>query len=353
MLRIVRRCLFGIGFASTIANGPAVAQKPPASPSGDAPPPVVDLTPPELPGRRITISEVVPGPNNTRQILTSVEYLLVRPRRRDLDYALVDPLDDLAPEGRVKSVNWDTSSGLRAGIGYRPADSPWDVMFTYTSIHSGDDRRAAAPTGGVLYPTLTRPGLVDRAAFAAAGSSVTFNVYDLEAGRRFQVDDSFAFRLSGGTRWATVDQSLQAFYFGGDADGARVRSRIEFDGAGLTMGGQGDWILGRGFRLFGRARGSLLVGDFCTRVRETNHAGLTLNADVRDHSVETVPVLELATGVSWEYRNFKASIGYEIANWFNLADSPTFVDDFAEGKLGRRRSDVSLEGIFFQLGLAY
>ncbi|HTK77605.1 MAG TPA: Lpg1974 family pore-forming outer membrane protein [Gemmataceae bacterium] len=353
MFRTTGHLLIGLAyvlFAVTVAVAQQPLSAPPPSP---APPPVVDLTPPEVPGRQVTISEIVPGPSSPRAILTSAEYLLVRPRRRDLDFALVDPFDDFTPEGKVKSVEWPTVSGLRAGIGYRPADSCWETMFTYMYLHSGDDRRAAAPPGGVLYPTLTRPGIVDRALTADAGSGITFNVFDLEAARRFTIDDSFAFRVSGGMRWASIDQSLDAFYFGGDADGAHVRSRAAFDGFGLTVGGQGDWVLGRGFRLFTRARGSLLVGDSCSRLRETNSGGLILNADVRDHSVQTVPVLELASGLSWEYRNFTASVGYEIANWFNLFDSPYFIDDFAEGKIGRRRSDVSLEGVFFRLGMAF
>lgn len=353
MLGTVARYVVGLCCVLT-AQATVGAQQPvTAPPPSPAPPPVVDLTPAELPGRQVTISEIVPSPSSPRAILTSAEYLLVRPRRRDLDFALVDPFDDFVPDGKLKSVEWPTVSGFRAGIGYRPADSCWETMFTYMYLHAGDDRHAAAPPGGVLYPTLTRPGLVDRALTGDAGSGITFNVFDLEAARRFTIDDTLAFRLSGGTRWASIDQSLDAFYFGGDADGAHVRSRAEFDGFGLTVGGQGDWCLGRGFRLFTRVRGSLLVGDSCSRLRETNFGGLVTNADIRDHSVQTVPVLELASGLSWEYRNFTASVGYEIANWFNLFDSPYFIDDFSEGKIGRRRSDVSLEGVFFRLGMAF
>jgi hypothetical protein len=353
MLRRVGRYLIGVCCAF-MAGATAFAQQPlTAPPPSPAPPPVVDLTPAEIPGRQVTISEIVPGPSSPRAILTSAEYLLVRPRRRDLDFALVDPFDDFTPEGKLKSVEWPTVSGFRAGIGYRPADSCCETWFTYMYLHSGDDRRAAAPFGGVLYPTLTRPGVVDRALTGDAGSGITFHVFDLEAVRRFTIDDTFAFRLSGGTRWASIDQSLNAFYFGGDADGAQVRSRTDFDGVGLTVGGQGDWVLGRGFRLFTRLRGSLLVGESCSRLRETNFGGLVLNADLREHTVQTVPVLELASGLSWEYRNFTASVGYELANWFDLYDSPFFIDDFAEGKIGRRRGDVSLEGVFFRLGMAF
>ena len=59
------------------------------------------------------------------------------------------------------------------------------------------------------------------------------------------------------------------------------------------------------------------------------------------------------TGVAWEYRNVRIAAGYEVANWFGLIDGPQFLNDFAEGKIGRRRGDLSLEGLFVQLGVAY
>ena len=179
------------------------------------------------------------------------------------------------------------------------------------------------------------------------------NVYDLETARQFQIDDTFTFRLGFGTRFADVDETIRAVYFGGDANGAAVRSRVSFDGGGITVGGQGDWLVWRGIRLFGRGRASLLMADFSNHLTETDNGGRTVNANVREHYFQTVPVLELATGVAWEYRNLRVAVGYELQNWFNTVDSPTFVDDFAEGKLGRRKSDLGLEGIFVQLGLAF
>src|SRR5262249_26412402 len=169
MCRTVVRFLVGLGCVLTAEVSAAAQQPLSVPPPSPVPPPVVDLTPAEIPGRQVTISEIVPGPSSPRAILTSAEYLLVRPRRRDLDFALVDPFDAFTPEGKLKSVEWPTVSGLRAGIGYRPADSCWETMFTYMYLHSGDDRGAAAPPGGVLYPTLTRPGIVDRALTANAG----------------------------------------------------------------------------------------------------------------------------------------------------------------------------------------
>jgi hypothetical protein len=330
----------------------AVRPAPLPPPPADVPPPVVDMTPADPPGR--PVPEILPGRCDCSSAwLGSAEYLLVRPRRRANDFALVDPVDNLTPEGSIKSVNDDLTSGVRAGIGYRLAGSAWESWFTYTYLHSGGDRAVFAPPGGVIYPTLTRPGLVDNVLAAAAGTSLTYNLYDLESYRRVVVDESLALRLGFGIRFATIDQGLNAFYFGGDANGTQVRSRVNFDGAGPMVGGEGQWLLPRGFRVFGRARGALVVGDICNHLDETDNGGLTVNANVREHFFQTVPVLEMATGVAWEYGNWRLAVGYEVVNWFNLIDSPTFINDVAEGKIGRRRGDLSLEGVFFQMGLAY
>jgi hypothetical protein len=96
-----------------------------------------------------------------------------------------------------------------------------------------------------------------------------------------------------------------------------------------------------------------VVGDLCSHLREVDNGGLTLNANVSEGNTHVIPVLELATGVAWEYRNVRVAAGYEAANWFGLIDGPQFINDFAEGKIGRRRGDLSLEGLFLQLGVAY
>ena len=161
---------------------------------------------------------------------------------------------------------------------------------------------------------------MDNVGFAAAKHNLTLNVYDFESIRHFQTDDCFALKLGFGTRYVDMDQTLQAFYFGGDANGTNVRSHV-WNGFGLTVGGQGDWIIWHRYRLFGRARGSLIIGDFDNSLLETNNGGRTVNANVTESYRQVVPVIEMASGVAWEYRNLRVSVGYELANWFNVIDS--------------------------------
>lgn len=342
--------------ALTTPPGPAPFIPPPPPP----PPGVVDLTPPDLhtshgeagkhtfeshPGKECCKEE-------TPAYLASIEYLLVRPRRRGNDYAIADPTNNLTPEGRIKSVGYEADSGLRASIGFRGSNG-WELVGTYYYLHSGDANNVGAPAGGLLYATMTRPGIVDEAAFAAGNTSLNLHVYDVEAAKTIRPDESTTLRLSFGPRIASMGQDLNAFYFGRQANGTEVRTRTEFDVGGLTAGANLDWCMGRGFHVFGKTRTSILFGEFTSTHRETDFGGLTTNADVEEHYNAAVPVLELGAGVAYQYRNVQISAGYEVQNWFNVVDGPQFTNDFAEGKIGRRKSDLSLEGIFLRLGVAY
>jgi hypothetical protein len=46
-------------------------------------------------------------------------------------------------------------------------------------------------------------------------------------------------------------------------------------------------------------------------------------------------------------------VGYEVTHWFGLIDQPRFTDDVARGKFVSRPADLSLEGLFIQVGLAF
>ena len=314
---------------------------------------VVDVTPEVLPGPGASPQcYFPPAYDAVAPFVVSAEYLLFRPHRRDLDFAIVDPNSNLTPEGRIASLDWQTRSGVRAGFMWRPRDSSADLAFTYTYAYSRDTANLAAPAGGVLFPTLTRPGLIDQVLTAQAFSSINYNVFDIDVGRRFSVDNT-DYRIFTGVRIADISQILAATYDGLDAHQALSRNHTCMDGGGLTFGGEAQWKLSRGFGAYARGRGSLVVGDFCTSAFESDFAGNVINANVSDRYTKVVPVVDLAAGISWQRRNLRASIGYELSHWFNQVEGINFLDDFAVGKTGRKQSDLSLEAVVFQFAVDF
>lgn len=347
MARMRLQWLTAIGGFLALA-GAAVAQEklaPPVEPPS-YPPGVVDVTPSELPPRSYCTDCQMP--DSPTPFIISAEYLLVRPRRRDLDFALVDPSNNLAPEGHPASLEWNTRSGLRAGVLWRPRGQLTDIAFTYTYIFSSDDRAVGAPANGVLYAQLTRPGRVDEVNVASASSSLRFNVFDLDFGRTMLFHDGPSARAFMGVRNALVDQSIEAFYDGRDAAQARVRDFCNMDAGGLTFGAESEWSLGGRFSAFGKVRGSILIGEYRVGHRETNFGGNLVNADVHDHFFKPLPTLDMSLGLGYSWKHVRTSIGYELSHWFNQVEGIGFADDFSEGKRFRKQSDLGLEAVFFR-----
>jgi hypothetical protein len=344
-------------FSFTGAQPPEPPGKlPPAGPLQPPPPvhEVPDFTPPEFAGHPITtVCDGCRPCDHPAAFLFAAEYLYMRPRRNDDAFALVDPLANLTPEGSTQRIGFDWASGLRIAAGYRPANSQWENWFVYTYTHAQGTAGAVAPPGGELYAEFTRPGLVDNALTASGSQNLTYNVYDADTLRRIAGDDCFVLKIGFGARYTTIDQNQGAFYNGFNANGTNVANRMTFDGGGVTLAGQGQYTMPWGLSFFGRAKAGLVVGEIRNSLRETDNNGATVNANISDNFYTTIPVLELGTGVAWEFRNFRIAAGYEMTNWFGLNNSPTFINDFAEGKLGRRQSDLSLEGLFVQMGLTF
>ncbi len=152
-------------------------------------------------------------------------------------------------------------------------------------------------------------------------------------------------RVFAGARFAQIDQNLAAGYNGGDANFDRVASDLRFSGAGLSIGGEANVDMYYGWGLYARGRFSMVLGENNTSLVETNNAGATIITNVSERFDKVIPVLELGMGVSWEYRNWRLTAGYEITNWFGLVDTPDFVSDVSLGKSARRISDLSLDGL--------
>lgn len=314
----------------------------PFAPAAGAPP--VDL--PSAPS-----GDLEGGPGG---FFLGAEYLLMKPRRDALDFAIRAPNSQGYPNGTIEFLDWDLRSGARAEVGYRlPGATCWEATTAFTYLNSGASQVVTAPPGGTVFATLTHPGGIEQVATAVGTSHLIYKVLDADLGRRFEAGDDLGFRLFAGGRAAWINQDLDAFYNGGDANMAHVSSPINFQGGGIRVGGEGNYRMPWGLRLFARASGALLVGDFHTNLVETNNNGATVNTAVSRDFAKVVPVAELGLGVAWQYRNFQVSVAYEFANWFNLVDSPDFVDDLHQGKMSRRAGDLSLEGLALQVGLSY
>jgi hypothetical protein len=283
------------------------------------------------------------------------DYLLIRARRNALDFALSSPGGGDIAAGDVQSLSWETRSGFRFGFGYLMPDDAWRIGVNYTYFYTAADRTLNAPSGGQLFATLTRGGSIDDVSSASAFTSLSYNVIDLDATRHLSLGHHLDLDLFGGGRLAFIDQKFDATYNGGSslAVGAMVQSPIYFRGAGLTAGGRGFWEMWNHFGLYGGGRLSLLSGEFRNFLSETNGNGAVTIVNVKDTYYQVIPEVELNAGVAYQGEHFRFSVGYELANWFNMVNSPDFVTGSNIGKVSRRTSDLTLEGLAVEVGVLF
>jgi hypothetical protein len=285
----------------------------------------------------------------------SADFLLLRPRERTLEYAVNGPSNpgNTGPIGSIETIEPDWSSAFRAGGGVRLPDNGWEVSAFYTYLHNARNSAVTASAGETLFATMTHPGTVSQVDTAQATNSLNYNVVDVELGRTLHPCETVAVRIFGGPRFAQIDQAVAATYDGGDANLDVVTTTLHFTGGGLSVGAEGNLDLYCGWGVFARGRFSMMLGQYRTSLVETDNAGATTITNVSENFDKVVPVLELGMGVSWQYGSLRLTAGYEMINWSNLVDVPDFVDDFNLGKLGRRVSDFSLDGLVVRAELSF
>ncbi len=375
---LVWRCILSVivlggSFSSiAIADEPVLPDVTPTQPAAlpdvvlpvEPCPPLKDLTPPALATDLIpppaeshhwypgTPGHLAPTVPHEAGFFVSTEALVLRPRRGALDVVIPNATTGLSTTGPIESLNYELSGGFRAELGYRFSRG-WDVSAGYTYFRSAAHGVVQAGPGQVLFPTLTRAGLTDQALAAVADANLEYNLYDMAVGRRILVDEHFAVRAMGGFRFANIRQNLDVAYSGLDARSAAVSAPSRFQGFGPMLGGEAVLAGWHGFHLYARGSGGLLTGQANNPLIETNSAGRSVYVATANNVRKVVPVLGMGIGGGWQYRTFTFRAGYEITNWFNLIDQPRFTDDISQGRFVSESADLSLEGLFVQVSLAF
>jgi Legionella pneumophila major outer membrane protein precursor len=271
---------------------------------------------------------------------------------------------DLHP--RILEAQYGRDSGLRVGVGYQFADC-WDATWNYTYFFTNG---AAATEATADNPVrLTQSALFSLAMPLPAtggdfafGSSLNFQLHDLEFGRWINLDKSVALRLFGGFRWAMIDQKLAQSWHdalnefpNGDVFSSTGASLgvIDMEGFGIRLGSEARWKLPAGFSLFGKGSASVLAGHFHyavdaidTQIRaivDFPPQQTTTALTYRGSTTQAVPVLEAAVGAAWTYYQLEVSAGYELSAWFNMANRYAFTGGAPVS------NDLLLDGLFLRV----
>lgn len=287
----------------------------------------------------------------------AAEVLFFEPNPSDVfDFAIADDSETLAVGGDLAIVDYHDTANTRIAVGYRKGDV--DARATWLSVESDGNASAERPDNGFLFSTLSHPSQNDRADTASAKTTLDYTTTDLEVGYALEFGEQFDMRLFSGLRFVDTDQDLTVKYDGVDFTNAKVLVDQDFTGFGPRIGADARWLLGSGFSVFGRAAGSLVMGDRQVSYTETDNDGEDVVADFQQqNSDEVMPVAEMALGLDWthaiaERAGLSLSVGYEYQNWFNAYGDVQFVDAANPGLFTESKGDMTFQGFFVRSGVS-
>jgi len=260
------------------------------------------------------------------------------------------PLTNGQVEGFSNRNNdWAYNFGARFGMGFYLDHDAWNVDFNWTWLNITDYKRQNATTGGsVLIPLYLLGGDTD-SNFIGQRSSASWraqlNTLDARLGKPFHVSRYLVVNPHFGIRAAWIDQHFGVDYSGfvgstlvpnaGGTASIAGNNRIvshndnDFWGFGARAGIDTDWIIGKGWCLFGNLASSVLFGKFEIEQQLTTPAtnflfhGSNIGYNIEDHHYMNVPNCEIALGLGWgQYFNkskyhIGLKAGYEFHVWFD------------------------------------
>lgn len=307
----------------------------------------------EPPAPPVCCEEPRPGPfafaypydmdlNCPRDFYFHVDGLAMQAKEDGLDIAIEDSTAPASTtpitNGQVKGFsnnthNYDWNPGVRVGLGFYLDHDAWALDFDWTWLNITNYRHANASTSlGVMLP-LWAIGVGTPAAQIGPRMSakwdVDYNTFDIRLGKPHYVSRYFIVSPHFGLRGGWIDQHY-AVDMGGQVSTLGNRTIMHADnnfwGVGIRCGVDNDWVLGKGWCLFGNVAASMLFGKFSIDQNYTlpvvagaNSDGYNLNYDI----YQNVPNFEMALGIGWgKYFNKKRNhIGiraaYEFHEWWD------------------------------------
>eukprot|EP00913_Durusdinium_trenchii_P023285 g21863.t1 len=270
---------------------------------------------------------------------------------RDANVPYASPVDGLGanavPLGSIGVLDPDYETGFRAGFWWKLSQRS-SIGVQYMLFESETSHGLARPGGtGFLRAELVHPNTTNVAndsLSARASHDIDFDFIDVDFKRLIYQTDNYAVNYVLGIRYAGLNQDLDARY---TINGSTVvQSQIDFDGLGSRAGLTGDWMLGKGFHLYGSGFLNFLAGQFNADFRQSNvFGGLQAATGYEDDRI--VAQLETEIGIGWRSccGRFRLAAGYYSAVWFNTITTHTYLSRVRSNNYTDMSDSLTFDGM--------
>ena len=276
--------------------------------------------------------------NCPKDFYFSVSGLMMQAKQDGMEFAIEDgnaigspPLTTGTIHGfSSDNHDWDFNPGMRVAAGFYLDHDAWNLDFGWTWLNITDYKHGNATTGGGELIPLWGLGAGSTTAVLGPRSSavwnVQYNTFDMRLAKPYYVSRYFICTPHFGLRGGWIDQHFSVDYQGNAGSTSRniFHSDNDFWGIGARAGLDTDWMLGKGWSLFGNIAASMLSGKFDIDENYKIPGGGAVDGYNLDHDFyQNVPNFEIALGVAWgkffnKKRNYiGVEASYEFHEWWD------------------------------------
>jgi hypothetical protein len=278
------------------------------------------------------------------------EPLVLRARNTEVAYAVPvnGPIVPLVPNtqiGAVGVVDQEYDFGFRLGGGWMCSDLS-SITLQYTLFESSEIDAIDANAPFVLESLVHHPltaSAVTPWLNANARHDIDMNLIDVDYRHIFRIGNGYALNWLAGFRYASLEQTFVANF--ANLGVSQVFSNVQFDGAGIRVGIEGERVGRRGFMAYGKGHASFVGGEFSANYRQRDV--FNLNEVVTSwEGARLVSILDLEVGAGWYSQNgrWRLSAGYLVSGWFNTVKTDDWVQAVRNNNFVDMNDGISFDG---------
>jgi hypothetical protein len=258
------------------------------------------------------------------------------------------------PFGDIGTLDTDFENGAR--LGFSVACGPcaaveWSYTYFESDALSLLDPPVIPGGGGAIGSLVHHPGAAITASVGPvdAFSEVDFQVMDVLYRGSLTSSPCHSLSYLLGVQYGNLEQSFfqTGVFSGGSSGEIDTFATIDFDGAGLKAGLDGERKIHGGLSIYSRLTGAVMSGQFRSRYNMLNFTTDVLLAQANWKDDRVVSQLEYEIGLGWMSASghWRFSSGYMFSHWMNAVTMPEFIDAVQADNYTDVEDTITFDGV--------
>jgi len=278
-------------------------------------------------------------------------FMYLRARDSEVAYAVtangpITPGSSVVQRSDVGVVDQNYRPGFFVGIG-KTLDECSSIGVQYTNFESNATNSIATTPPFVIRSLVAHPSTFNAASdglAANASQDIRFDLGDIDYRNLFAYDVDYKINYIVGVRFAQLKQAFDSqFQFNGTQS---VNTNVNFYGAGVRLGLEGERYARRGFMCYGKTHFSAIPGVVHANYTQTDAFGAQqVNTGYNAGRIATIADLELGVGWRNQCDNIRLTVGYMFARWGNVMQTNQWINSVQHNSYINMNNNMTFDGL--------